>query len=455
MKEHISLTALLQNVKAAIAQAIPTAVWVRAEISELQVNYAGHCFMELIDKSGGADAVSAKARATIWASLFRMIHAYFEASTGQRLEKGLKILVKVSVELHEVYGLSLNVTDIDPAFTVGEQEMERRRIIKRIEDEGVADMNKALELPLVIQRIAVISSETAAGYGDFSHQIIHNNSYIHFSHELFPCVMQGQKTAESVISALDAIYGRESEFDVVVIIRGGGSKSDLAWFDNYDLAINIAQFPLPVLSGIGHERDTSIVDMVAHSCLKTPTAVAEFIIGKAEMFESRLDELHATFRGTANDIIASEREYFRHLRGTLEPSISQLLARSHTDLQNNAARLTNISNSQLRKRAERLSGYTMAVKDAVSRVVSTEKMTLESRTGRALSSSSRLILNNIHKVDVMKEKVNAHDHLKILGRGYTLTLDAGRKIIRSCAQVTSGETITTVFTDGQVESTIL
>ncbi|MCX6225448.1 MAG: exodeoxyribonuclease VII large subunit [Bacteroidia bacterium] len=289
-QEPLGLFELNRQIRLNIQSGFPEAIWVVAEISDFTVNRNGHCYLELIEKEPDGDRILARSRATIWASAYRMLRPFFESATGQELMPGIKILVRADVEFHELYSISLNIRDIEPSFTIGDLARKRQMIIRKLEEAGVFDMNKELEMPLVPQKIAIISSPTAAGYGDFNDQLINNPSgYIFYTH-LFPAVMQGEETGPSIIGALDVIAGYDHFFDAVVIIRGGGSKLDLSSFDNYDLGLNVAQFPLPVITGIGHEQDDSIIDLVAHTRCKTPTAVAEFLIGRVEEFEVRLDD---------------------------------------------------------------------------------------------------------------------------------------------------------------------
>jgi exodeoxyribonuclease VII large subunit len=296
MNEAIKLSELNGLVRKVVTDAFPEKIWVIGEISEMKINRNGHCYLNLIEKDEATDTVVAQARATIWSYTFRMLRPYFETTTGQILIEGLKVLVNVSVEFHELYGYSLNIQDIDPTYTLGDMARRRREIIARLTDEGVLDMNKEVEFPLAPQKIAVISSETAAGYRDFTDHLLNNPAGYIFYPKLFPAVMQGSQTEISVIEALDHIYEYEDLFDVVVIIRGGGSQIDLSCFDNYNLAYHITQFPLPVITGIGHEKDNTIVDLVAHTRLKTPTAVAEFLIGEVAGFDQQIEEARSEER---------------------------------------------------------------------------------------------------------------------------------------------------------------
>lgn len=253
-------------------------LWVVAEISEIRTAANGHCYLELVEKSNRTKSIVARIRATIWNNRWQIIKDSFESTTNQTISAGLKVMVCAQVQMHEAYGLSLNIVDIDPSFTLGEMAIRRKEIIARLTEDGIIDMNKELAMPILPQRIAIISAENAAGYGDFCHQLDNNDYGIKFYTHLFSASMQGDKTEKSIIDALNRIFEHHDKFDVVVIIRGGGGVADLSSFDSYDLAVNIANFPLPVIVGIGHERDNTVIDIVAHTSVKTPTAAAAYLI---------------------------------------------------------------------------------------------------------------------------------------------------------------------------------
>ena len=291
-KEALSLLELNTRIRGALSRAFPETCWVRAEMSDVRVNTSsGHCYLEFVEKNAQTGQLVAKVRGSIWAKTFRMLKPYFEMETGQMFASGLKVLVKVSVEFHELYGLSLTVLDIDPAYTLGDMVRKRMEIIRQLQEEGVFTLNKELPFPLLPRRIAIITSPTAAGYEDFMNQLTRNKGGYPFYTKLFPALMQGERTEASVIAALDRIYQHQDLFDVVVIIRGGGATSDLNSFDSYLLAANCAQFPLPIITGIGHERDDTVVDLVAHTRMKTPTAVAEFLISRMDSVGEELENL--------------------------------------------------------------------------------------------------------------------------------------------------------------------
>ena len=309
--QHITLSELQRHIKQALEGALPLPVWVVAEVSELKVNYSGHCYLELVEKSeparGGTPIPRAQARAVIWRQQYAMLSAYFEAETGSRLAAGMKILAKVLVSYHELYGLSLQITDLDASYTLGEVEGQKQMTIAQLQADGVWDMNREQELPLLTQRVAIVSSAAAAGYRDFCNEL-QQGGYA-FRTTLFDAVVQGQAAEESICAALAAVAERQEEFDVVVIIRGGGSASDLSCFNSYRLCSYVAQFPLPVVTGIGHDKDTSVADMVAHTPLKTPTAVAAWLTERMARLEGWLTD--AAMHLSELAVKATQREQLR------------------------------------------------------------------------------------------------------------------------------------------------
>lgn len=312
MEEKISLLELQERLKHAIEGAVPRPVWVTAEIGEMNSHISGHCYLDLVDYKEGERGVAAKARGVIWSSTWRMLKPYFQSSAGVPLQKGLNVLIKVQAGFSTVYGLSLNILDIDPSFTVGELELRRQQTIKRLQQEGCMEMNAQLNLPALPRRIAVVSAPGAAGYRDFMNHL-HKNEYgFRFETELFPAQMQGEEAPQSIIAALDAIAAREDGFDVVAILRGGGAAMDLVCFDDYFLAVNIAQFPLPVITGIGHDHDYHIADMVANTWLKTPTAVADFFV----------------------DVFVQQEQYLMHLFQRISLTLAHKITVGRNRLQN-------------------------------------------------------------------------------------------------------------------------
>lgn len=290
-EQSLTLLDLQRMVRATLESRFRDPLWISAEISELKVNRSGHCYLNLVEKGATDGAPRAEARAVIWKSAYLPMTSMFEAATGATLRAGLRVLVRVVVTYHEIYGFSLQIIDIDPRYTLGEIERRRRETIARLQQDGVWDMNRELELPRPTLRIAIVSSDTAAGYQDFMNEL--GRSTYRFQTTLFRSLMQGDAAEESIVAALTEIAQREEDFDVVAIIRGGGSTSDLALFDSYLIASYVAQFPLPIFSGIGHDKDVSVVDMVAHTSLKTPTAVATKLVEMAD-YEMTLVENFAT-----------------------------------------------------------------------------------------------------------------------------------------------------------------
>ncbi len=354
MEETIyTLQQLLGQVRGAIDSSFPVSVLVKGEIQGLSVNRSGHCYLNLIEKNILTGALLAEVKAIIWSSRYRSLATRFEQETGRTIADGMNILVRVTVQFSEVYGLSLIIEDIDSAFTAGEAFLERQRTILRLEEEGMMDLNPALELPPLPRRLAVISAGTAAGYGDFMEHLNGNPYGFRFSCELFPAPMQGAEAPEGIIAALGAVAARRDEFDAVLVLRGGGSATDLACFDDYDLALNIAQFPLPVLTAIGHERDVHVADMVAYEHLKTPTALADYFVdifaqedyavttlagrlsmavrAKAADQRSRLDRSVSRIRAAVSASVSSQRQKVDMLSyriGALNPA--SVLAKGFT-----------------------------------------------------------------------------------------------------------------------------
>ncbi len=329
----ILLSDLLHKVKLALDKQLPDSYWLSAEINELKTNATGHCYLILAEKEEDGEQLKAKVNANIWSSAFRLIKPYFESTTGRPLAAGMKVLVKVNVQYHILYGLSLNITDIEPAYTMGDIAVQRRNTIARLESDGVFDMNRELDFPVLPQRIAVISSEQAAGYQDFIHQLYENDYGYGFRVTLFPSTVQGNAAAEEIIAALDAVNNFRTAFDVVVIIRGGGAVADLACFDDYTLASNVAQFPLPVLTGIGHNKDESVVDMVAHLSLKTPTAVADHLINRLMEEDAELDNYSTILAGITATVLNKETQGLQLMRQQIRQYVEQRLQQETFNLQ--------------------------------------------------------------------------------------------------------------------------
>lgn len=408
-EQALSLYELNGLVKRTIRDRMSETYWVQAELSDVRSNYSGHCYLEFIQKDASGNNLIAKARGTIWSNIYKMLKPYFEQETGQAFTSGIKVLVRVSVDFHELYGYSLTVLDIDPTYTVGDMERKRREILRLLEEEGVIDLNKELEMPVLPQRIAVISSATAAGYGDFCNQLANNPRGYGFYTELFPAIMQGERVEESIIAALDAIYARLEAFDVVVIIRGGGATSDLSGFDTYELAANCAQFPLPIITGIGHERDDTVIDLIAHTRVKTPTAAAAFLVACMDQVADRLDNL--SFR--------------------LQQGVRNRLLWEH----------------------RRIEGLKQRIPSAVYKRISDAKYGLLA-ANRDLQMVTRQFLSmKKHRLELLQQRLNDALPEKQLARGYSITLKNG-KAVKDASALKEGDTLVTLLHQGKVESVI-
>ena len=451
MEKNLSLYELNCNIKEGINNAFSGKYNIVAEISEINES-RGHAYLELIEKDEN-DQLLAKARSTIWANTFRMLKPYFETTTGHKLESGLKILIVVKIEFHEIYGYSLNILDIDPTYTIGDIEQKRIAIIKCLENEGVFDMNKELIFPAVPQKIAVISSKTAAGYGDFIDQLHNNETGYIFYTKLFPAAMQGEDTENSIINALDKIFEYEDTFDIVIIIRGGGSKSDLSWFDSYDLAVNIAQFPLPVLTGIGHEKDVTIADMVAHYYLKTPTAVAEFLVSKVFEFDSFIDQLKHDFFELINDIIIDKKNEIERFKSNFKPIVKENIFKNKADLQLVKTTFMNSVKNLLSGFNVSLEKYPQKISSVVSYSLYEEIQNIEMLKLKFRNEVLNYLKSNKHILDVFISKNNLLNPDTILERGYSLTTYKGC-LIKSIDQIKNGDIIKTKVIDGNFKSKV-
>ena len=408
--ESITLLELNGRVKSTLQFEMPDAYWVQAEISSISPSGQGHCYLELVQKDASGRTFLAKAKANIWRGTWLKLKPYFEAETGETLKVGMKVLLQVTVTFHEVYGYSLVVQDIDPTYTMGDMARRRKEILEQLAKDGVIGLNRELEIPVLPNRIAVISSATAAGWGDFRNQLSGNIYGFCFYVKLFPALMQGDDVERSVIQALDAVAARRDDFDIVVIIRGGGAVSELSCFDSYNLAYNIANFPLPVITGIGHERDDTVADVVAHTKVKTPTAAAEFIINR--IFD------------TASVLEEQTRRMSDAVSGRM-----------------------NAENMRMERLSQKLPSLFAVLRTRQEQVL--EKLDIKMQNG----VRNMLTVQN-HKLEIMEKSLAAADPVIILKRGYSLTRVGGR-VVRSASGLKKGDLLTTSFADGTVESEII
>ena len=414
---------------------MPNEYWVEAELSECRES-RGHCYMELIQKDERTATPIAKASAKCWATKWMLIRPGFERTTGQRLHAGMKVLLKVYAQFHEAYGFSWIVTDIDPTYTLGDMARKRQEIIRQLKAEGVFDLQKELQLPLFCQRIAVISSETAAGYGDFCKQLSDNPYGFKFHTQLFPAIMQGEGVEQSIIAALERIYSLTShsltsDFDCVVIIRGGGATSDMSGFDTLALAENVANFPLPIITGIGHDRDESILDMVSHTRVKTPTAAASLLIDHLKTVLDTINEAQAHITRYAQQKLSTLNTQLSTIAETLPRIFSTVKTRQEARLDALNSRLVN---------------------HARQRIINGQLSIANLENHLPLLIDRRLMAER-HRLQLIEEKVKSLDPTLLLKRGYSITLKDG-KAVRDASTLHPGDTIETRLANGLIRSTV-
>lgn len=453
-QEALSLAELNNYILDILEANFPDELWVTAEISELRVNRKGHCYIDFIERDELTKKIVARQRATVWAFQYNLIKTHFEHITGQALSDGMRVLVKVKVNFHVLYGLSLNVVDLDPAYTLGEQARYREEIIKKLEQEGVIDMNRELSLAAVPQRLAVISSETAAGFGDFVNQLENNQHQYKFEYTLYSASMQGDDTSRSVVSALEAIYEEENRFDAVLIIRGGGAKAELTAFDDYDIAFMIAQSPLPVLTGIGHERDESVADIVAWRSFKTPTAVAGFLIDHLSAFEARIDEMTAKLQLLTRYEMEQAKSQLQRFQSNIQALSSAYIRNQKHYLENALQGVKHAFDRYIRQQQVTLDDYKSQAKNAVLWSTNRSMMQLETMQTRLKHATSQFIAKKHHELAIYQEKATLNSPEKLLKGGYGYVTANGKRI-KAANQLAAGEQIRIAFSDGDVDARVL
>lgn len=426
----ITLYELNSLVRQTIEIGLPKSYWVEAEISELREN-GGHCYLELIEKDKRYNTPIAKASARCWRQTWGMVKPYFENTTGQQLKAGMKVLIEVYAQFHEAYGFSWIISDIDPNYTLGDMARKRQEIIKRLKEEGVFDLNKQLDLPLFSQRIAVISSKSAAGYGDFANQLYGNQYGYYFEAELFAATMQGEDVERSIIKALNAINDRCDDFDCVVIIRGGGATSDMSGFDALELAENVANFPLPIITGIGHDRDECILDMVSHTRVKTPTAAAALLIDNLHTAERRIDDARQRIANLTSRKMEVEKLRLSRLAERLPALFGSVKDKQE-------ARLDILQERLFRLAEIRLSNCENIVGQLEKKISLT---------------AEHLLMVEKHRLELLEGRAQNLDPQLLLRRGYSITL-VGGKALRDPSQVKQGDKIETQLEKGTIISTI-
>lgn len=430
MRPSLTLFELNSLVREAVELTLPDSYWVEAELAEARER-GGHCYMELVQKDDLGTALVARASARCWRSVWMLVRPHFERVTGESLHAGMKVLLQVHAQFHENYGFSWIVTDIDPTFTLGDMARKRQEVIRRLKEEGVFDLNKELRLSSFANRIAVISSETAAGYGDFCNQLAGNAFGFRFNVTLFPAVMQGGRTEKSIISALNSVNADADGYDCVVIIRGGGAVSDLSAFDSLLLAENVANFPLPVITGIGHERDESVLDMVAHTRAKTPTAAAELLI---DNLEHTLDRIEAARTAIVNHV--NGRMDFERMR----------LARV-------CERIPVLFSLVKTRRYARLDALHERMRSSANRILTAERVKVDRLRSAVIPAVSRKLTAENHRLELLSQRTEAADPARLLKRGYSITLHNGRAV-RSASELKDGDLIETRLGTGNVVSTV-
>ncbi len=427
--KHLSLSEFAYLIRESITASLPDSYWISAEIAGLRINQKGHCYLELVEKKD--ESVIAQIRANIWAYDYKKLSLKFVKETGEFLKDGMKVLLLVSVTFHEVYGLSLNVKDIDPVYTLGEMARKKREIIARLESEGIIDLNKNLPLPLVPQRIAIVSSPAAAGYGDFITHMGNNIYGYKFTLKLFPAYMQGDEAEISIINALKDIKKQSAFFDIAVIIRGGGSQMDLSCFDSYRLASEIARSPLPVITGIGHERDDTIADMTAHTKMKTPTAVADFIISGVRSFEEKVIDCRRKLVRHSEHLLKDERH-------RLKNAVQELINSTVRSITGNIGKINIIS---------------YRIKSANNTYVERKRSELASAQKEIQSAITVILTEQMNKLTRIEQAIHYLDPKNILKRGYSITHFQDR-VVRDISAVELGGLIQTSLYKGMIISKI-
>lgn len=428
---HLTLLQLNNLVHQTIQYSMPQSYWVEAEVLDL-TDRTGHCYMDLVQKDEHSNTPVAKARANCWQNVWMRLRPRFERATGQQIRSGMKVLLLVKASFHEAYGFAWVVQDIDPTYTMGDLARRRLEIIRTLKEEGVFDLNKSLELPLFAKRIAVISSETAAGYGDFCDQLMSNDYGFQFETTLFPAIMQGESVEQSVISALDRINQRLDDFDVVVIIRGGGATADLTGFDTLALAENVANFPLPIITGIGHDRDESILDMISCVRVKTPTAAATFLIDHLGCTLAAIEDCEQRIIDCVRARLHNENLRLANLQSIISSSFSVRKVREE-------AHLTNLS---------------MRLHAATAKKLQTESSHLQLLSQRLPMLTATLLQQEKHRLDLLEHRVSALDPIHILRRGYSITLHNG-KVVKDPAALQPGDALEILLAEGRITAEAL
>ena len=452
MESAISLFEFLRRLRLAISRSLPATYWVRAEISEGRHNASGHFYCKFIEKDETGQDI-ASINGVVWAGTFRAIKARFERETGQALAAGIKVLVNVKANYHERYGLSLVVNDIDPSYTIGDMVRRRKLILAQLAKDGVVNMNKELALPRPLMRIAVITSETAAGYGDFCNQLNTNGAPFKFRTKLFAAIMQGDNVEQSVTNALNRVADEAGEWDAVAIIRGGGAVSDLNGFESYSLASNIAQFVLPVITGIGHERDETVIDLVANTRCKTPTAVADFLIASAQRETDTINALASSLHRHAAKNVADRKQNMAYTLSRIAPAFCHALQTSNFALERLLLRIPRgVKEVCAREdlRCQKLSTKIEMLAYSATRMQDKE---ISRKTERLKRAVAIMLQNHKTRIDTAEKKIRLAGPERVFRLGFSLTTFNGKAVV-DASLLKPGDKIRTRFANGQAVSVI-
>ncbi|MCH5239019.1 MAG: exodeoxyribonuclease VII large subunit [Muribaculaceae bacterium] len=424
-------------------------VWVIAELSDVRVA-GGHCYMELIEKNEAGQTV-AKLRANIWRNTYLQLRQKFYSATQRDISNGIKALVRGSATHHSLYGLSFNIIDIDPSYTLGDLERIRQEILQNLQREGVIDMNKKIPFPQAPQRIAVISAEGAAGYGDFMNHLLGNTEGFVFYPALYPCVMQGDKVSESIREALERIEESIDFWDCVVIVRGGGATTDLNGFDEYQLARSVATFKLPVVVGIGHERDRNVLDFVAHTSLKTPTAVAGFFIDRARMAYEKVISLTDKIRTFSSEVMIGEERRLSTIRGLIPQLAIHKVEEARSTLRSLSKQLPLMIQGKIGNQHVKMESLVNVMSNSLKNRTQRERIKIDSIINILQKSGTSSISANAQRISSLESLIKVLDPKNTLRRGYSITRIKG-KSIRSLSEVSSGDVIETTLYEGELRS---
>lgn len=452
-QSYISLTELQEMITKQVEQRFPEQVWVTAEVAEFKMQGNGHCYLELVEKEDREETISTRVRAIIWSVRAGFIIPYFKSATGSSVEAGMQILIKVTVSYHKLYGLSLQISDIDPSYTLGKIALKRNLILEKLNEEGVTEMNRELNFPLFPQRIAIISSESASGYTDFIKELAGNSPGYRFSVTLFKTVMQGKETSASVCKALDDIFSLSQNFDAVVIVRGGGSQTDLSWFDDYDIAYMITQFPLPVITGIGHEKDLSVTDIVAYRYLKTPTAAARFIIDHTTETEAYLNSLAREISVNTTTVLEERKKKMEGIERALKPAAEKILREQRDKYRSIVTRIPSLAGGLISRHSVFLAGYGNNLQRSTGRFFTEERRYFCEYNGHLAKGVHGIINSSGEKLRFLDRNIINLSPEVLLNRGYSITRING-KALNSIEKLKKGDRVNTTLHNGNFDSEI-